>query len=67
MKTAIEVRPRWAGVTAPFRLAALLTQALFRERMGNLLPMVGLLFVVALLLMLLTTMSPIAPFLYPLF
>ncbi len=67
MSTRIEARPRWAGLAAPFRVAASLTQALLRERMGRLLPLAAVLFGIALLLMLLTTMSPIAPFLYPLF
>jgi hypothetical protein len=60
-------RPRSAFVTSVWSSTVLLLKALFRTRLGALLPLVLVLLLLSLLIALTGIIAPIAPFIYPLF
>jgi hypothetical protein len=60
-------RPRLALFTTAFMSIASVTAALFRERLGRLLPIFIGLVLIAVLMAAVTASGPLAPFIYPLF
>lgn len=60
-------RPRGAVLGIALSSSLLVIKALFGARLGALSPLVVVLLVLALILALLALVSPIAPFVYPLF
>lgn len=60
-------RPRFAWLLSMLWAFRDVTASLWRERLMGLVPVVLVLFILALLLAFLTAVSPIAPFVYPLF
>ena len=67
MEKQLNKRPRGAWlVSAAWSLRDVM-RALWRQRLGGFVPVVLVLFALAVLLSFLTAVSPIAPFVYPLF
>ena len=60
-------RPRGAFFVALFMSMGAVLKALWREKMTGIFPLVLVLFGLAILLSFLTAISPLAPFVYPLF
>jgi hypothetical protein len=60
-------RPRGAWFIAAFLSLIELIKAFWKEKMVGALPVVLVLFILAVLLSFLTAISPLAPFVYPLF
>ena len=60
-------RPRGAFVISVWSSTVLLVRALFRTRLGALLPLVIVLLLLSLLIALTGIIAPVAPFIYPLF
>jgi hypothetical protein len=59
-------RPRGAIFLVVARSVGQTLVALTRERLGSLIPLVLVLFLIAFVLMLFSTSNPLAPFIYPL-
>lgn len=59
-------RPRGAGITLALGSLARVMSAMFRERVGWLLPLFIGLAIVALILSVISVAGPLAPFIYPL-
>lgn len=59
-------RPRGAGIAIALRSLSRVVSAMFRERVGWLLPLFIGLAVVALLISIISAAGPLAPFIYPL-
>ncbi len=60
-------RTRSAWWFAQLSTIQLVFRAFYRERLGSITPLVVILLLMALILMVLTVVSPLAPFVYPLF
>jgi hypothetical protein len=60
-------RPKGAVIGVALSTSILVIKALFEARMGWFLPLVIVLLLMALVLGILSLVSPIAPFVYPLF
>jgi predicted RND superfamily exporter protein len=67
MNSKKNVRPRAAWLTTNVSSIASVFKAIIQLKMGWLMPLVVILFLVALTLALLSAAGPLAPFVYPLF
>ena len=67
MNAQKNVRPRGAWFIATFGSVLALLDAIVRLRVGWLLPLILVLFLVGLIFALLNAAGPLAPFVYPLF
>lgn len=67
MPTHKNKRPRGAWLVSAAMSSRAVMRALWTERLGGLLPIAAILLILAVILSFLTAISPIAPFVYPLF